>query len=249
MTFISRDKQTIFVHLHKCGGTSIELALDQAMAWDDVLLGSSRYGKQIQSVYQNRFGLYKHSSASEIKAVVGDDVWNDCFTFSVVRHPIDRIVSFYAYLKTYYLGGYRGSAVKLMFYLDQMNLVPDALTRLPKLQDSFRWPGVTACLKSSSVSEFIHKEQCWESYGMRSQFHQLADDAGKALIVDYVCRLEDLNQNWDFICDKVGVAMPLPHANKSKRKYKDWREYFSLDDINLLKSRYKADIENFGYSI
>ena len=249
MTFISRDKQTIFVHLHKCGGTSIELALDQAMAWDDVLLGSSKYGERIQSVYEQRFSLYKHSSAGAIKAVVGDEFWDECFTFSVVRHPIDRIVSFYAYLKTYYLGGYRGSAVKLMFYLDQMNLVPESMTTLPKLQDSFRWPGVTACLKSKSVAEFIHKEKCWEAYGTQSQFHQLADEAGENLIVDYVSKLEDLTQNWEFICQKVGVDMPLPHANKSKRKYKDWREYFSLDDINLLESRYQADIEQFGYSI
>ncbi|MEO1622227.1 MAG: hypothetical protein AAFU53_14500, partial [Cyanobacteria bacterium J06632_3] len=71
MAFISRDKQTIFVHLHKCGGTSIELALDSQMAWDDVLLGSSKYGERMQNLYQSRFGLYKHSSAGEIRAVVG----------------------------------------------------------------------------------------------------------------------------------------------------------------------------------
>lgn len=249
MAFISRDKQTIFVHLHKCGGTSIELALDSQMAWDDVLLGSSKYGERMQNLYQSRFGLYKHSSAGEIRAVVGEEFWDSCFTFSVVRHPIDRIVSFYEYLKTYYLGGYRGSAVKLMFYLDQINLVPEPLTKLPKLQDSFRWPGVTACLKSNSVSEFIHSENCWKAYGTQSQFHQLSDEQGESLIVDYVSRLEDLSDNWAFICRKIGVDMPLPHANKSKRRYRDWRQYFSLDDINLLVDRYQADIERFEYSV
>lgn len=249
MAFVSRQKQLIFVHLHKCGGTSIELALSEHMAWDDLLLGSSPYGERLQTLYQSKFGLYKHSSASEIKQVIGAQLWDSCFTFSIVRHPIDRIVSFYAYLKTYYLGGYRGSAIKLMFYLDQLNLVPDALTRLPKLQDAFRWPGVTACLKTNSVSEFIHTDNCWKAYGTQSQFHQLADESGQSLIVNYVSRLEDLNQNWDFICEKVGVDMPLPHANKSKRKYKDWREYFSLDDINLLAEHYRTDIEKFDYSL
>ncbi|MEL6468757.1 MAG: sulfotransferase family 2 domain-containing protein [Cyanobacteria bacterium J06623_4] len=249
MAFVSREKQLIFVHLHKCGGTSIELALDEHMAWDDLLLGSSKYGERLQGLYQAKFGLYKHSSASEIRRVVGEELWNRCFTFSIVRHPIDRMVSFYEYLKTFYLGGYRGSAVKLMYYLDQLHLVPEALTKLPKLQDAFRWPGVTACLRSSSVSDFIHSEDCWKAYGTQSQFHQLADEKGETLIVDYVSRLEDLNENWGFICQKVGVEMPLPHANKSKRKYRDWRKYFSLDDINYLGERYKADIAKFDYSL
>jgi len=249
VTFISRDKKIIFVHLHKCGGTSIEMALDRHMVWDDILLGSSRYGEKIQTLYQSKFGLYKHSAAADIQAVVGEAFWQECFTFSVVRHPIDRIVSFYEYLKTYYLGGFKGSVVKLMFYLDQLKLMPDAMTKLPKLEDAFHWPGVRACLKSKTVSEFIHTENCWKAYGTQSQFHQLADAEGKSLIVDYVSRLEDLNQNWNFICEKVGVAMPLPHANKSKRKYRDWRQYFSLDDINLLVERYRDDMEKFDYSV
>ena len=249
MAFISNSKKFVFVHLHKCGGTSIERALDQDTQWNDVVLGSTKYGEKIQKVYEEKFGIYKHSSAAEIKKVIGDELWNEYFTFSIVRHPIDRMVSFYEYLKTYYLGGYRGTAIKLMYSLDQVSSIPPALTQLPKLYDAFRWPGIVACLNSSSVSEFIHSEKCWQSYGTMPQFNQLADDNGENLIVDYVGRLEDINDDWDKVCKKVGISVSLPHSNKSKRKYRDWRQYFSLNDINFLEVKYKADMERFSYTI
>jgi hypothetical protein len=249
MAFISNSKKFVFVHLHKCGGTSIERALDEEMQWNDIVLGSTEYGEKIQKLYQNRFGPYKHSSALEIKKLIGNPLWEEYFTFSIVRHPIDRIVSFYEYLKTYYLGGYRGSAIKLMYALDQVGSIPPALTQLPKLYDSFRWPGVVACLTSRTISEFIHSEKCWQSYGTMPQFEQLADEAGEHLIVNHVGRLEDIGKDWEHICNKIGISTSLPHSNKSKRRYRDWREYFSLDDLNYLEIKYRKDIDTFGYEI
>ncbi|MBT9311110.1 sulfotransferase family 2 domain-containing protein [Leptothoe kymatousa] len=249
MTFISNSKKFVFVHLHKCGGTSIERALDQETQWNDIVLGSTKYGEKIQKVYEKKFGIYKHSSAAEIKSLMGDEVWDNYFTFSIVRHPIDRMVSFYEYLKTYYLGGPRGAAIKMMYTMDQVSSIPEPLTKLPKLYDAFRWPGIVACLNSGSVSEFIHSEKCWQSYGTMSQFHQLADEDGKELLVDYVGRLEDINADWDHVCNKIGLSVTLPHANKSKRKYKDWKKYFSLDDLNFLEVKYKEDMERFSYTI
>ncbi|MEO0434287.1 MAG: sulfotransferase, partial [Cyanobacteria bacterium J06656_5] len=77
----------------------------------------------------------------------------------------------------------------------------------------------------------------------------LADETGENLIVDYVGQLENISADWDNICQKIGISVSLPHSNKSKRKYKDWREYFSLDDINFLEVKYKKDMEVFGYTV
>lgn len=249
MAFISNSKKFVFIHLHKCGGTSVERALAQDMQWNDIILGSTDYGEFIQRPYEKKFGMYKHSSAATVKGVVGDDLWNQYFTFALVRHPIDRMVSYYAYLKTHYLGKYRGSAIRLMYYVDQIYPLPDAFTHIPKLHDAFRWPGVTDCIKTANISDFIHSEGAWKSYGTMPQFDQLTDDKGQDVIVDHIGRLENISEDWPLICDKVGFSAKLPHSNKSKRKYKEWRKYFSLDDINFLAEKYQKDMEAFEYSI
>ena len=69
------------------------------------------------------------------------------------------------------------------------------------------------------------------------------------LIVDYVGKLEDISDDWDHVCQKLGISAQLKHSNKSKRKYKDWRKYFSLDDINFLAEKYKKDMDAFGYTL
>ena len=141
------------------------------------------------------------------------------------------------------------SAEEALTYERDIRPIPTPLTQIPKVHDAFRWPGVVACLTSKTISDFIRTDQCWEAYGTQSQFLQLADAQGKHLIVDHISRLEDLGKDWPSICQKIGITEPLPHANKSKRQYKDWRKYFSLDDINFLKEHYRADLEQFNYSV
>lgn len=249
MAFISSDRRFVFVHLHKCGGTSVELALSREMLWNDILLGSSPYGEKLQQIYDPQFGLYKHSSAQAIRQVIGQDLWESSFTFATIRHPLDRLVSYYCYLGTYYLGPYRGSLIRLLYWINRVKRLPASAKHIPKINDAFRWPEIVAYLKSRSISEFIRQAECWQAPAMACQFQQLCDADGQHLIVKHITPLERLDEDWAMICSKTGISQPLPHVNKSKRKYQSWRKYFSLDDINFLEEKYKADLDAFGYTV
>lgn len=66
----SRSGTFAFIHINKCGGTSVEKAL----------------------------GLPKiHDTAQQRRNRVGPDRWSKMYSFSLVRHPFDKVCSHYRY--------------------------------------------------------------------------------------------------------------------------------------------------------
>jgi chondroitin 4-sulfotransferase 11 len=67
----SRENDFIFIHINKTAGTSI--------------LNSLNIRKK------------QHLEAKEIIAKIGIEKWNNCYKFSIVRNPWDKVVSHYNY--------------------------------------------------------------------------------------------------------------------------------------------------------
>ena len=49
---LSFNRQFAFVHVHKCAGTSIEVALAAHLAPNDLVLGSTPGGERLQPVFK-----------------------------------------------------------------------------------------------------------------------------------------------------------------------------------------------------
>jgi len=76
--FINHEHEFIFIHIPKNAGTSIRNSFE-----------IEGYDKK---VVRKR---YPHDSCSVIRNYCGIDTWNTYYTFSVVRNPFDRMVSYY----------------------------------------------------------------------------------------------------------------------------------------------------------
>ena len=72
------------------------------------------------------------------------------------------------------------------------------------------------------------------------------DENGKCLM-DFIGKIENLDADFDSICNHIGIQETLPHINISKTG-KSYLDYYTPNAIDLVNEAFKADIELFGYA-
>lgn len=78
------------------------------------------------------------------------------------------------------------------------------------------------------------------------QIHYLKGTNGR-LAVDFVGRYENLQADFDTICDRGGLPrQTLPHKRKAESRER-YRRYYSEEDAALVAEVFAEDIAEFGY--
>ncbi len=70
-------------------------------------------------------------------------------------------------------------------------------------------------------------------------------NADGRLLVDFVGRYERLHEDFQYVCRTLGVEATLPHVNPSR--HGDYRSYYNIRTMNMLKDVAREDIEMFAY--
>jgi hypothetical protein len=243
--FISNSRKFIFIHLEKCAGTSIEVALSRTLQWNDILIGSTKEGEAMQDSYKKLFGLEKHSTAREVKEVVGDVIWNEYFTFGTVRNPYSLAVSQYTY-----------SLQHLLAATQRLKMKPLIEGSLPNLNHYNTWPytypGLQALLATGGVNskfgDFIRSSKLTGWEGVNSQRARLGNGQGE-LIVDQVLKIEALDGLWPGLCERLNLsAIPLGRVNPSTDGTMDFRYFYrNPQDQAFVYEKFREDFELFDY--
>ena len=92
---IDRNRRFIFIHIPKCGGTSLE-----DVVWPVPRRVEDLWGGFIDpwhNPYQT--GGLQHLTAALVRQHVGAAEFDRCFRFAFVRNPFDRVLSQYRYMR------------------------------------------------------------------------------------------------------------------------------------------------------
>jgi hypothetical protein len=139
------------------------------------------------------------------------------FSYTFVRNPWDRLVSAFFYLKSG--GNSIGDKNECKKYLGKYSDLTDML---------LNWDNI--------ILNLCH---------MKEQYKWICDDEGN-IIVDFIGRYENLQEDLNIICDKIGIPqLELPHKNKSKHNH--YTEYYDDETRKIVAEKYAKDIEYFGY--
>lgn len=102
------------------------------------------------------------------------------------------------------------------------------------------WPRIAERFRrTSNFEEWVHT-------GIYVQPHLnfIADAEGR-LMVDFVGRFETLRRDFQTVCERVGLRAQLPHENSTE--HAPYREYYNETTRELVRRKFRRDIETFGY--
>ncbi len=198
---ISNTKKFIYIHINKCGGTSLtDVLKEHAVDFE---------GKKI--------GYKKHSTMQQVYDVIGSDLADSYYKFTVIRNPLDRISSFYRHITRSNSRVYK----KMNGKFDITNF-DKFINNLPDLYKSRSDYGISLI----SMTEWLMVN-------------------GK-IKIDKIIKLEDLNSEYKNLSNNFGLESNLKKLNQDPIQIKHASLYTS-EMKNIVKSIYKDDFKNFNY--
>lgn len=169
--------------------------------------------------------LERHSYACDGLDKIGLETWNQYHTFGFVRNPWDRLVSWYVMIQE----TPPKSKNKLWDYVHSNS------TNFEEF--------IINCTDSIVEDRFDYR---YEKSFIKPQLEYFTDKDGK-IITNFIGRFENLQLDFNNVLKSVGLSeYQLPHLNQTRAK--NYREFYSLKTREIVATRFKKDIDYFGYS-
>ena len=156
------------------------------------------------------------------------------FKFAFVRNPWDRLVS--GYFRT---GIAPDCAETFSRFVEDTNI--DKILHLGDLDGKRR---TLDNVHKILMGEGLEKNTV--SYLVPQ--HRYLCDSGDNIMVDFIGRYENLQEDWRKVCDRVGMYVDLQRLNVGK--HRPYREYYTRSStIDKVAKMYEKDIEMFNYEL
>lgn len=113
----------------------------------------------------------------------------------------------------------------------------------PHLREQARGLGIE--LTGIPFAEFLTRTSGIRHAHLMDQAEYVCDDSGHGL-VDFVGRFETLARDFEAVCDRLQIEAALPRMNAST--HGDYRGYYDDVSRRMVESRFRRDVDTFGYA-
>ena len=243
--FISKTDNFIFFHVPKTAGSSIHIFLKDYYG----LKGKQRYDP-VPPIHHIK-AQYVLKYMSEAK---------NFFKFAFVRNPFDRILSAFSDF-TQIRPEYSNKLSKLTSFLGinkylyeykcfeledyNFNSYEELCKKGLKLNKSNK---LLRIKKNQSFKDFCinFKKSGWIKDTHFKPQSEILCDENNNLLVDFVGKYENLNDDLNYISNKIGFKIDIGHYRKTN--HQSYRNYFDDESKNIIESYFRNDLDLFDYS-
>lgn len=216
---IIHNLKTIFIHIPKAGGTSIEYLICDFPLHRYKLINKYNWYGNIRND-KIKYELDHSTMAFMKKNCKYFD--NTYFSFSIIRNPYARLVSEYHYCKYQY-------------------------SRYIKNLDSFKDFIYEIKSKFKYIIQNKEKDHLYVSHYLPQ--YLFTHNYRKVSIVDKVYKLENIKEDWKDICKNLNIEKDLVKVEKysSKHEY-NYLDYYNQELKDIVYDLYKDDFIIFNYN-
>jgi len=190
MAVLIKDYNSVFIHIPKTGGSSIQQWLMNNT--DSYITKGTKH--HTLTAIESKYGKFD-------------------FSFAVVRNPWDWCVSWYFFSRDRALRRIKHPKNKGKFSLEYNQRI------LTEFDKGFEY--------------FVENTQ------LTDQFHRTVG-------IDYIIKLENINEEIKVIAKKFNINKDLPVINASSRN-KNYQEYYNDNTRTIIQSKFTKDINFFNY--
>lgn len=224
---ILEEEKIVYVHINKTAGSSIEIAFNK------------------QQPPEQHLAFRHYCEKLDAKRY---------FTFSFVRNPWDRMVSWHLWLnrqKFWYDGipkydGMVGIPEKGVNFGGHPSVNENWYLALEKDFKVFlKKIKTTKDINVSKVKNLSIKNY-HQGRWVASQTEWLKNTRGRVNL-DFIGRFENLQQDFDKLCDKIGKERIKLLEAKKLNKRPHYSKFYDDESISIVERLYKDDIKRFNY--
>lgn len=166
-----------------------------------------------------RFECFPNHHTMQFYSNRGFDLGN-YFRFATTRNPWERVVSAYSWLSS------------------------NAMNRLGKQRDGseYTFEKYVSHLASDRI-ELTHDKNNSQWTHPNCVVDYISVDG--SVSVDYICSMDTMQRDFEFVRGILECRHPLPHANKSS--HGDYRTYYTDATAETVGRVFKKDVDYFGY--